>query len=198
MDKNDPYVYVPEQFLNESEISKNYFNWLYQKMLVANNGGHSYELLCKVLFETPFIYTDARDIARANDGRYLYSDFLSENNEYDPTKFFTVEATVLEVLIALADRIERHFMRNPDYGDRTALWFYEMLSNLGLLQYDDEHFDQNSLYEISVVLNHWMDRQIDSNGVGGLFPLKNAWRDQRTIEIWSQLNDYMNERLDIL
>ena len=37
-------------------------------------------------------------------------------------------------------------------------------------------------------------RTYDSNGYGGLFPLRNPREDQRKVELWYQLNAYLLEQ----
>lgn len=38
----------------------------------------------------------------------------------------------LEMIIALAIRLEEHIMDDPDIGNRTGQWFWDMIVSLGL------------------------------------------------------------------
>lgn len=40
--------------------------------------------------------------------------------------------SVLEMIIALAIRLEEHIMDDPDIGNRTGQWFWDMIVSLGL------------------------------------------------------------------
>ena len=40
-------------------------------------------------------------------------------------------------------------------------------------------------------------REYSDNGHGGLFPLKNPKKDQRKVEIWYQMTEYINENYPI-
>ena len=79
-------------------------------------------------------------------------------------------------------------MDDTRYGNRTSQWFWTMLKNLGLGSMSDEYFDRKKAKEnISIFLN----REYCPDGTGGLFKLKHCGYDLRDIEIWTQLNWYI-------
>lgn len=175
-----------------------YFNWLCEKTGLASQiglNGRTYTMLAKSLFEIPYVWTYADDASRASDARALFYDFQLDRTEAQAFKLYPHQPSVLELIYSLAIRIERHFMRIAELGDRTNQWFFEMLHNVGLDAYDDANFNRDSDYYIRVICANWMDHNHQYNGTGGLFPIYNPTRDQRTLSLWSQLNDYMNERV---
>lgn len=79
--------------------------------------------------------------------------------------------------------------------DEPIFWFWEMIENLGLQDYSDLHHHGNtSTQYIAYVLDQVITRNYEPNGQGGLFPLNNTERDQRTVEIWYQIQEYLLER----
>jgi hypothetical protein len=83
-----------------------------------------------------------------------------------------------ERLSFLADRGEPHY------------WFWVIMDNLGLREYtDDKRLPRT---RIDNMLNMLIFRQYEPNGMGGFFPLENPQEDQRQVDIWQQLNEYIN------
>lgn len=153
-----------------------------------------YSKLISYLFEKEFIFTDKRDEARWNDGFDLRKDycFIHDISYDEAHKFDHVPCTVLEMMVALAKRCEDTFMYDIQYGDRTSLWFWEMVKSLGLYEYTNRNFYE---YEIDYKLKQFMERNYSPDGRGGLFTIPNCKYDLREIEIWTQLCwwlDYKN------
>ena len=94
------------------------------------------------------------------------------------------------MMVALAIRCEEHIMGDQDIGDRTGLWFWGMIENLGLLSMTDTAFNKRRVDEI---IDIFLNREYKRNGEGGLFTVKNHRDDLRTVEIWYQLMWYLNE-----
>ena len=79
--------------------------------------------------------------------------------------------------------------------DNTAVLFWEMIDNLGLIGYDDASYaDVRNRIRVSDILNNLIRRRYHRNGRGGLFPLKRPSCDQRKVEIWYQMNAYLMEK----
>lgn len=181
----------------EEKIFSEYVDWMYD--LVCNDRYSrrlSYRTLFSYLNETPFEYTIPMDGNRAEDGTDLRYRFGRENGYSDQTiaTYLDVEpCSVLEMMIALAFRIEDQIMWNPDVGDRTGQWFWEMIVNLGLGQMHDGNFD---LHEFHKIMNRLIDRKYKRNGEGGLFKISDRSIDMRTTEIWYQMQYYLGEVLD--
>lgn len=94
------------------------------------------------------------------------------------------------MMIALAIRCEEHIMEDPDIGNRTGQWFWSMLVSLGLGSMSDVQFDPVRVDEI---LDRFMDHDYAPDGKGGLFTIRNHRFDMRSMEIWYQMNCYLNE-----
>ena len=150
-----------------------YFQWLCG--IVEGDKHREYSRLLRLLFDTPFRYILKRDENRAIDGASLRSRVGYTGTE---------QCCVLEMLTALAIRIEDSVMTNRAYGDRTAKWFWLMINNLGLLNQVDNCFDSQM---VDQTLNRFMDRKYWPNGdFGGLFVIPNYIQDLREVEIWYQ------------
>ena len=177
-----------------NELNNKYFEWMYQ--LVCNNRRLSYRKLLSYLHNVEFIYIIEMDSNRAEDGidlRYRFGYEQGYNNQMISTLLDNRPCSVLEMLIALAIRCEEHIMDDPDIGNRTGQWFWNMIVNLGLGSMDDSMFDEN--YVKDVVLR-FLDRKYKRNGEGGLFTVEHCKRDLRTVEIWYQMCWYLDEVLE--
>ena len=81
-------------------------------------------------------------------------------------------------------------MDDPEYGDRRGKWFWDMIANLGLTNMDDRNFD--AVY-VDEKVNAFMNHEYSRNGKGGLFYVRRPYMDMRQVEIWMQLNWYLDE-----
>ena len=91
-------------------------------------------------------------------------------------------------------------MSDEGRGDRTHIWFWEMLANLGLDEFSDASFeepfgrDMARIERVHKICNNWMYRKFNYRGYGSPFPLMNPKRDQREQHIIDQMNDYVLEK----
>ena len=93
------------------------------------------------------------------------------------------------MMIALAIKCEE-IMNDPAYGDRTGQWFGGTITSLGLGCMYDNNFDKQ---EAINRINRFLDRDYAPNGKGGLFIARHSPRDMRTLEIWYQLQEFLND-----
>ena len=166
-----------------------YFEWLCN--IIGDKS--SYDRLLTRLHQLDFLYILPMDENREIDGldlrhRFAYvtghkvdDDFLSER-----------PCSVLEMMVALALRIEEDIAYDPDIGSRVHCWFWDMVSNLGLGDMDDYHYDEDYVDD---VIDRFLYREYKRNGEGGLFTIENCPHDLRTVEIWYQMGWYMNDIL---
>ena len=98
--------------------------------------------------------------------------------------------SVLEMMTALAVRCEEHIMTDPDVGNRTGQWFWQMITNLGLGDMTDSKFDRKY---VDLVIQRFLDRTYEPDGKGGLFTIEHCPYDLRTVEIWYQLCWYLDK-----
>lgn len=169
-----------------------YFQWL-TDLVQINEPDHSYFLLAKTLHDYVFSAKVPMDENRAEDGLKLRQIFQDENmcvlDLYSP-------CTILELLIGLSFRIDSQM-----YGEVTesvSQWFWIMIFNLGLEEFDDEKYYENGgTKAVEEILNAFVNREFDRYGKGGLFPLSKTKEDQRKVQIWYQMQAYLDENYPI-
>ena len=168
----------------QDEISNRYFEWIVD--LVGN--GESYRRLLTRLHQIEFIFLIPKDENRAKDGIDLRYRFALDSRMMDAEDYLDEPCSVLEMMVALAIRCE-HIMADPAKGDRTAQWFWEMVSNLGLGGQYDSNYNE---WLINDCITRFLEREYDRDGKGGLFRIRRWNRDAREAEIWHQLMAYLN------
>lgn len=156
-----------------------YYIWL--RDLVGNRRG--YKKLIKQLDTIPFTWIFAMDENRSAGGILLRSKYASENSTFDDD-VRQGPCTVLEMLISVADHMQDQLSCNIE------TWFWVLLENLCLDQFDDENYDARG---VEYLINTWLHREYDKNGAGSIFPLQNYSGDCRNLDIWSQMNAWINE-----
>ena len=170
-----------------------YFEWMCKLVYNKKYSKHrSYRKLLTYLNDREFVYILDMDGNRAEDGIDLRYRFGYENNyAYSVVAHYldVKPCSVLEMMAALAFRCEEHIMDDPDVGDRTGQWFWNMIANLGLENMSDSRFDERY---VDTVITRFLNREYERNGEGGLFTVKGSHRDLRTVEIWYQMHSYLN------
>lgn len=165
-----------------------YFDWLVDMIAEDEYDQRCYQKVLSLLFYKPFKWIIDNDENRANDGLLLRESYRSITGE-EPEK--RGPCSVLEMMIGLACRCEDDIMHDSDQGDRTSVWFWEMMDNLGLSAQDDYQFDEDSANQI---VDRFLNRNYRPNGDGGPFYIPNFGQDMRKIELWYQLNCYIQDR----
>lgn len=182
--------------------NRQYFTWLCKKVGFEEN----YYFLTKRLFSREFYWIVPNDDNRASDGQELRHKYNNEFSQLDwainvvdgevTDANLDSPCTVLEMLVGLADRCEVDIMHDDLVGDRTKLWFSEMIKNLGLDGFTDDAFDEHFDEKVNNIIDIFLERKYTRMGVGGIFPLKRTdiyYPDQRTIELWKQLFYWLDE-----
>lgn len=176
-------------------INNRYFVWICG--LIGDNSREvkepSYCKLLSCLYDTEFSYIIPMDGNRAEDGidlRYRFGDEKGIEDTTISSHLNDRPCSVLEMMAALAIRCEEHIMDDPDIGNRTDKWFWDMIVSLGLGMMDDSHFDMTY---VNRVIIKFLDRKYKRNGEGGLFTVKHCIRDMRTAEIWYQMCWYLDD-----
>ena len=177
----------------QDKLNNEYFEWIY-KLVCGDQEvrGPSYRKLLYFLHDTEFTYLLDMDGNRAVDGvdfRYRFGYEKGYSNNDIGRYLDTRPCSVLEMMVSLALRVEEHIMDNPDYGDRTGQWFWNMVVSLGLGSMSDSRFDRRHAEEI---IFKFLNREYDYDGAGGLFTIPESTRDMRTAEIWYQTMWYLN------
>lgn len=166
-------------------LDDQYLAWLYS--LVADvrtrKGPHTYWNLFRKLFATEFTWFVPNDDNRAEDGRELRMEWASLVDVHVDRHWAELGCSFLEMLIGLARRLEFMTDRDCEY------WFWHLIGNLGLLGHNDRSKFVEEDVEARTSAVMW--RTYDCDGNGGLFPLLRTDRDQRKVEIWYQLHEYL-------
>lgn len=153
----------------------------------------SYYQLLEYLFDREFIWMPYMELDsnRAYDGIGLRQKYTQETNSRVAPKE-DEPCTVLEMMIALSIRCEIHIMDDDSYGNRTGQWFWSMIVSLGLGNYVDDRFN---IEEVESIVDSFLHREYKPNGKGGLFTIDDVRQDLSTVEIWYQMNWYVNKIL---
>lgn len=174
-----------------------YFYWLCEMVCVDGRyNDTSYYRLAELLFQEEFYWVVDYDEDRADDGLEMRNRYRYEGGQEDPG---SGTCSVFEMLVALADRMEQ-ILDELDGECKTPIFFWQMIENLTLDRFSDEYFERlsesaqrSAEQRILKKLHKWMDRDIDYNGKGGIFPLRQPKRDQRDLDFWYQANAYILE-----
>lgn len=155
-----------------------YFDWLCS-MIEARKGSSSAKI-AKVLFALPYKAIVHLDENRVEDGVTLRNEYAFEAALDEVPDWG--ECTFLEMLIALSERMGMQIDMN------TATCFWHIMKNLGFRKFSDP--DPVKLRE---AVNRVVTRTFESDGSGGLFPLKEEAPNQREEHIYRQMQLYILE-----
>lgn len=180
--------------MTRDEVINEYFDWMYTLVSDGQHTKrHSYRKLFSLLHNIDFTYIIEMDGNRADDGinlRYRFGNEFGYDDYLIASYLDDRPCSVLEMMVALAKRCEESIMDDPSIGDRTGIWFWEMIKNLGLESMFDSRFDRDYVRQrVDIFLN----RDYERDGNGGLFTVKHSKRDLRSVEIWYQLCWYLDE-----
>lgn len=170
-----------------------YFDWLCE---LINLDASMYDILIFELYTVDFEWVIDLDSDREYDGIVLRDEFYDGSNSVE--NLDEKKCSVLEVLIALA-KYMNFLLDDDDRGDRTRIWFWEMIDNLGLRKYTNSYLSKpygrqlKMLNEIRDICNTWMQREFSYSGKGSPFPLEHPQEDQRNLDMIRQLNAYVLE-----
>lgn len=181
---------VKEYYMNypdDTSMRTAYFNFLLD-IINKNGEDRNRKFLLKRLFNKEYKWVIPNDENRAIDGTKLRDKFGYYEDLEGP-------CSILEMMVALAIRCENDIMRDPKYGDRTGVWFWIMMRNLGLMEYKDDEWDADSAWEIDQICASFVSNKYKKSGTGGLFLTRNPKIDMRKKEIWTQLGVYLDEFL---
>ena len=187
---------------NTDTLSELYLKWLLRLINADNYKERSYIKLCSLLNKVLFKPVIKLDENRLSDAHSLLretyiqsqSDWYRINSDEAVIEFSKWPVSFLELIISLAMRIDLDFMREINGIDNTRIYFWILVRNLGFLEYDDEHWGEDAIISIVNQLNIVQDRKYDFDGKGGLFPLENSEVDQRNVQIWNQLCQFVSQK----
>ena len=167
-----------------------YLKWLISKVEFLDFP-EKYDRLFSALHRREFIWKHPMDKNRASDALELRNRYFVETGLKAP--WHPVQATVLEVLISIASSMD--FICSPLDEDNTKIIFWKLMSNLGLSDVSDLYYESlggdTFVYQI---IDRFMNREYDVDGRnGGLFPMKKPRQNQREVELWYQMHQYLSD-----
>lgn len=183
----------------DNPLEAEYHNWITGLACKWTKPYGRYSKLIEQLQETTFRWIIPNDKHRASDGisfRYNFCDYMDELGEYINEDMVDDQiihpCSVLEMMMALAKRIEDSLMWDPVIGDRSPLWFYQMLENSGLSAYTNSNYSKSIVAQI---LDDVLERRYGYSGEGGFFYVEDPDQDLRNVELWWQCNWHMHDIL---
>lgn len=181
-----------EARLSKTATLDEYFGWLCDLVHVVQPYV-SYNLLAEALHNKEFRWFVPNDDNRAFDGKALRERFCDEMGIMYVHDYFIEECSMLELIIGLAYRCE--FIMADENGNLDMEgWFWKFISNADLDRFTDvPYYDLWEGEAVDDILNTIIDRTYGYNGDGGLFPLKCPRKDQRKVELWYQMSEYLME-----
>jgi hypothetical protein len=179
-----------------NDLEKRYFKWLCEKITLPSLDINpaKYMKLLTYLYERSFnYYILPMDGNRSEDGidlRYSVFGYECGVDQHEIERYLDHrDCSIFEMMVALAVKAE-NIVGDSQFGDRTAVWFWYMIKSLGLLEEDDEHYNEAFVaFAIDCFINH--DYRPD--GKGGLFTVEDPPNDMRDVEIWKQMCWFLNE-----
>lgn len=177
-----------------------YFDWLCDYAgLSESSDGYSYKSLADILHCRKFESLVPHDENRTADGAALREEFIEDKeiafgdwfDEADRNFFDTSWCSILEMIVALAKRMDFEVYNPGTPTVRVPEFVHLLLANLGLDVFDDSSY--TDYQEIGEILDNFIERTYDPSGEGGLFPLINPEEDQTKVEIWQQMMAYIRE-----
>ena len=181
--------------LNYEQINHDYHSWLIRQVSPPGGPIRGFDLLLDFLDTTEFYAVIQNDENRIYDGLELRLDYADECDlDYDILDEIRGNCTVLEMMVALAKRMEDDILGDPDLENRTYIWFQYMIDGLELPKMDDAHFDLSYCEDI---LWHFLNRKKRFGKNILLFKyhstenLKNG--KSNSVEIWYQMHAFIRE-----
>ena len=174
--------------------AEDYYNWLLSFIDEDEHGVCDYSSLLWELFNFEFYEIIKNDSNRVADGLCLRNKFAEEVGEhvYYISEDLPPWCSCLEMMIALAIRLEENILKDPDKGNRTSLWFWVMVENLGLAGQVDRRFDREFVRDI---LEKFVERKPKNGEFCGLFRVTKTGTKLATAEIWYQANYFFAENM---
>lgn len=177
---------------NSEPLDERYFEWLYAQVGIIRNRNpeRSHWLLCELMFKTEYDGWLPNDHNRASDGRELRYEFIEAFDLKEDPNWLEIPCSIFEMLVGLSRRAS---FQSFDHNRTSYYWFWKMCDNLEIRKYTDERWNDGIAEAVSEVLSVLNSRAYESNGQGGLFPLRNPPSDQTQMELWYQLSAYLLE-----
>lgn len=167
-----------------------YFAWLTDRVDFdfGRSNGKTYIDLMGQLFSKEFVWVVPNDDNRLEDAMDLRHQFLNETGITNPGELLlgVPPLSVLEVILGLSLRCAFNG------GGTPPNWAWRLIENLDLHNMSDP-VTRRKAERIDDILENLIWRNYEPDGVGGLFPLAHPQANQTEVEIWYQMNAYLDE-----
>lgn len=174
-------------------MQESYFDWLKNQVEYFDTPV-THNKLFDILHSIGYVPVMEKDQNRAEDGIHLRDVFFNTGHK-DEGLIIDAPCSFLEFLVALSIRMNYIYARLDE--DRTADCFWTLIINMGLGDINDQNTTKNDEPETNAYIESCcckvMDRTYKQDGRGGLFPLDNPRTNQRNVEVWYQMNQYLTE-----
>jgi len=173
-----------------------YFEWMTGKVFPDIHERRMYEQLMVALDSSMFYFSIPMDENRMRDGidlryRFAYEKRYS-NQEVEGILRHNSSCSILEMMVALALKGDERILYDYETGGKADYIFKIMLESMDVINMTNDQFDKGYMdYKIDMLLNHGYEY----NGRGGLFTVDNPRRDMREVDIWYQMNWYLQKVL---
>jgi hypothetical protein len=165
---------------------EDYFQWLIS--LIDYRRHRPYLETLRYLHSVAFYSLVPNDDNRGADGVRLRGVYEEETNNLFTREDLEEPCTMLEMLVALADR---YAFQVFDPGETVDIdipsSFWQLIRNLNLKPF--------GLKKNAKIIEDLLERNYTPSGDGGLFPLGSPRNDQRHVEIWYQMHAYLEEKM---
>jgi len=175
---------------------KAYREWLISKLNCIKD--RSYKKLLRALYSIEFYALIPNDEDRAKDGVRIRNEW-SEIHEDDVDILFG-PCKMLEFLIGMAIQTEMQIFASKWIDEWNFIKiFWMFIENLGLSEFCDKNFVTcDKFYEkIVTKCDGFCDRKYTCDGFGGIFPVKNAGKDMRKLNLWAQMGIFVRNKWPI-
>lgn len=187
-------IYTPK-------VIPTYFEWL-KNTVDPFVGRGTHECFFNALHSMAYVPIMELDRNREMDGLGLRDVYIRGYGIDSSDSDLVVDSpcSVLEFLVSLANKMD--YIYSPTETRHLSALFWEIMGNIGLdyssttdsdAQKDPSMFHDRIQSAIDMVQN----RTYQPDGTGNLFPLKNPKEDQRNVEVWYQMNQYLIEKMGI-
>lgn len=172
---------------NSVNLPEDYIRWLEPQLRDEHgNPEKTYQDLIGIMFEKEFGWVIPMDQNRLVDGMDLRVEFAHEVHIHPSAMEPLGPCSFLEVLIGLSRRMA--FVA----GGLAPGWAWQLLSNLELHRFSDP-ITRTKHRKVQEIMDTVISRRFAPDGTGGFFPLAWADGDQTQVELWYQLNAYVEE-----
>ena len=192
---------------------ESYFHYLLS--LISDDkvrAADSYYNLCLLFFSTPFEVLNPMDKNRVSDAEELRDLWVESTRVKDERlkqeyakDLLGIDISFLEVVIALANKVDTQILADPSKPDLTSVMFWDFVDNL--VKYGtfgsaykkasdvltDDKWCMFTEEAMKASIKKVISRTYHEDGRGGLFPLRKPKINQRKTEMWNCCIAYINE-----